>query len=204
MPSVLSRSLRSAPPSAAAAARPGVPVVLILGIESSTGRVGCAIGGHEGVRASVQTTRDRRHAELLAPQIKTACANAGVALDELGAVAVDVGPGLYTGLRVGVTTAITMAHALRVPMVPVTSLDLLAYPMRHTGRIIVAVIDARRGEVFHALYGCLPGGGAAAERTGRGSARPPRIADDGRRGRQARRGRWSDEVQLVVRGSARG
>ena len=132
--------------------------MLILGIESSTGRVGCAIGGHEGVRASVQTTRDRRHAELLAPQIKTACANAGVALDELGAVAVDVGPGLYTGLRVGVTTAITMAHALRVPMVPVTSLDLLAYPLRHTGRIIVAVIDARRGEVFHARYGCLPGG----------------------------------------------
>ena len=132
--------------------------MLILGIESATGRVGCAIGGHEGVLASVQTTRDRRHAELLAPQIQTACANAGVALGDLGAIAVDVGPGLYTGLRVGVTTAITMAHALRVPMVPVTSLDLLAYPMRHTGRIIAAVIDARRGEVFHARYGCLPGG----------------------------------------------
>lgn len=132
--------------------------MLILGIESATGRVGCAIGGHEGVRASVQTTRDRRHAELLAPQIQAVCINADVALAELGAIAVDVGPGLYTGLRVGVTTAVTMAHALRVPMVPVTSLDLLAYPMRHTGRIIAAVIDARRGEVFHARYGCLPGG----------------------------------------------
>jgi len=132
--------------------------VLILGIESATGRVGCAIGGHEGVRASVQATRERRHAELLAPQIEAACAHAGVSLRDLGAVAVDVGPGLYTGLRVGVTTAITMAHALRVPMVAVSSLDLVAYPLRHAGRTITVMIDARRGEVFHARYGCLPGG----------------------------------------------
>ena len=132
--------------------------MLILGIESATGRVGCAIGGHEGVRASVQAVRERRHAELLAPQIRDACTHAGVALRDLGAVAVDVGPGLYTGLRVGVTTAITMAHALRVPMVAVSSLDLLAYPLRHTGRTIAVVIDARRDEVFHARYACLPGG----------------------------------------------
>ena len=132
--------------------------MLILGIETATGRVGCAIGGHEGVLASVQTTRDRLHAELLVPQIRAACAHADVALRSLGAVAVDVGPGLYTGLRVGVTTAITMAHALRVPMVPVNSLDLVAYPLRHSGRAITVVIDARRGEVFHASYRCLPGG----------------------------------------------
>ena len=132
--------------------------MLILGIESATGRVGCAIGGHEGVRASVQATRDRHHAELLAPQIQAACSHADVDLRDLGAVAVDVGPGLYTGLRVGVTTAITMAHALRVPMVAASSLDLLAYPLRHTGRTLAVVIDARRGEVFHARYGCLPGG----------------------------------------------
>ncbi len=132
--------------------------MLILGIETATGRVGCAIGGHEGVRASVQTTRERRHAELLAPQIQAACTHAGVDLQDLGAVAVDMGPGLYTGLRVGVTTAITMAHALRVPMVAVSSLDLVAYPLRHTGRTLAVMIDARRGEVFHARYGCLPGG----------------------------------------------
>ena len=132
--------------------------VLILGIESATGRVGCAIGAHDGVRASVQTTRDRHHAELLAPQIQTACTHAGIDLRDLGAVAVDVGPGLYTGLRVGVTTAITMAHALRVPMVAVSSLDLVAYPLRHTGRTLAVAIDARRGEVFHARYGCRPAG----------------------------------------------
>lgn len=132
--------------------------MLILGIESATGRVGCAIAGIDGVRASVQATRERCHAELLAPQIQTACAHADVELRDLGAIAVDVGPGLYTGLRVGVTTAITLAHALGVPMVAVSSLDLVAYPLRHTGRTITALIDARRGEVFHARYRCLPGG----------------------------------------------
>ncbi len=132
--------------------------MLILGIESATGRVGCAIGSHEGVRASVQATRERRHAELLAPQIQAACAHADISLRDVAAVAVDVGPGLYTGLRVGVTTAITMAHALRVPVVAVCSLDLVAFPLRHTGRSISVMIDARRGEVFHARYGCLPGG----------------------------------------------
>ena len=132
--------------------------MLILGIESATARVGCAVADHEGVRASVQATRDRRHAELLAPQIQAACSNADVSLRELAAVAVDVGPGLYTGLRVGVATAIAIAHALRVPMVAVKSLDLIAYGLRHSGRVVAAVIDARRGEVFHARYRCVPGG----------------------------------------------
>ena len=132
--------------------------MLILGIESATARVGCAVADHEGVRASVQATRDRRHAELLAPQIQAACSNADVSLRDLAAVAVDVGPGLYTGLRVGVATAMAIAHALRVPMVAVKSLDLIAYGLRHSGRVVAAVIDARRGEVFHARYRCVPGG----------------------------------------------
>ncbi len=132
--------------------------MLILGIESATGRVGCAVGGHDGVLASVQATRERRHAELLAPQIQVVCDNAGISLRDLAAVAVDVGPGLYTGLRVGVATAVTIAHALSVPMVPAASLDLVAHRLRHCGRAVAVVIDARRGEVFHARYRCVPGG----------------------------------------------
>ncbi len=131
--------------------------MLILGIESATGRVGCAIGGPAGVLACVEATRDRHHAELLAPQIQTACTHSGIALSDLNAVAVDVGPGLYTGLRVGVATAVTMAHALGVPVIVVSSLDLLAYPFRYSQRRVAAMIDARRGEVFHAVYSCADG-----------------------------------------------
>ncbi len=132
--------------------------MLILGIESATSQVGCAIGGHEGVLASAHSARPRRHAESLAPQIEFIAEQAGIKLSEVGVVAVDVGPGLYTGLRVGITTGMALAHTLRIPMIGVSSLDLLAFPMAHTERTIVAAIDARRGEVFHASYRAVPGG----------------------------------------------
>ena len=132
--------------------------MLVLGIESATAQVGCAIGGHEGVLAAVRSSRGRRHAESLAPQIAFTAEQAGVDLHEISVVAVDVGPGLYTGLRVGITTAMAIAHTLEVPMIGVSSLDLLAFPVRLTGRLIVAAVDARRGEVFHARYRAVPGG----------------------------------------------
>jgi tRNA threonylcarbamoyladenosine biosynthesis protein TsaB len=136
----------------------GLVVMLILGIESATHRVGCAIGGHEGVIALHEVTGGRRHAETLTPAIEFICQQADVTLAELGCIAVDIGPGLFTGMRVGIATAKALAHALRVPMVGIASLDLLAFPLRHTDRTIVAVIDARRGEIYHSLYRQAPGG----------------------------------------------
>ena len=69
-----------------------------------------------------------------------------------------MGPGLFTGLRVGIAAGKAMAHALRVPMVGVASLDLLAFPVRWSPRLVVAAIDARRGELFTASYRQVPGG----------------------------------------------
>ena len=132
--------------------------MLILGIDTATPAVGCAIGGHEGVLASFSAARGRRHAETLVPAIDHLRRAVGIELDELGAVAVDVGPGLFTGLRVGVATAKAMASALRVPVVGVPSLDLVAFPVRFTPRLIASVVDARRGEVFFAFYRQVPGG----------------------------------------------
>lgn len=132
--------------------------MIVLGIETATLQVGCALGGHEGVLASFHAARGRRHAEVLAPAIEFICAQVQVSLPEIGAVAVDIGPGLFTGLRVGVATAKAMAQALRVPVIGFSSLDLLAYPVRHTRRLIACVIDARRGEVFSSLYRQVPGG----------------------------------------------
>ena len=132
--------------------------MLILGIESATHQVGVAIGGHEGVLAAAHTSRGRRHAELLTPTIDFVRRSARVEMDEISCIAVDLGPGLFTGLRVGVAAAKAMAQALRVPMIGVPSLDLLAFPVRHTSRLIVAAIDARRGELFYAFYRQVPGG----------------------------------------------
>ncbi len=132
--------------------------MIVLGIETATPQVGCAIGAHEGVLASFHASRGRRHAEILAPAIDFIRRQAQVELDEIGAVAADVGPGLFTGLRVGVVTAKAMAMALRVPVIGVSSLDLLAFPVRWTHRRIVSVVDARRGEVFYGFYRQVPGG----------------------------------------------
>jgi tRNA threonylcarbamoyladenosine biosynthesis protein TsaB len=79
-------------------------------------------------------------------------------LEQLSAIAVAIGPGMFTGLRVGVTTAKVLAQALRIPVVPVVSLDLLAYPLRHASSLVVPVMDARRREVYYAMYRPVPGG----------------------------------------------
>ena len=86
--------------------------MLILGIESSTLRVGCATGGHEGVLALFESAKGKRHAETLVPAIEFVARQARVALEEISCVAVDIGPGLFTGLRVGIATAKSIAHAL--------------------------------------------------------------------------------------------
>jgi tRNA threonylcarbamoyladenosine biosynthesis protein TsaB len=132
--------------------------MIILGVETATAQVGCAIGGVEGVLASFSSTRGRRHAEILTPAIQFICQQSRIELREVSAIAVDVGPGLFTGLRVGIATAKALAQALRVPMIGLSSLDLLAFPVRYSTRLIVPVIDARRAEVFTALYRQVPGG----------------------------------------------
>ena len=132
--------------------------MLILGIETATERVSVAIGGHEGVLGMFEVTRGRRHAETLTPAIDFVCRQADVTIDEISVVAVDVGPGLFTGMRVGLAAGKAIAQALRVPMIAISSLDLLAYPLRRTDKVIAAVIDARKGEIFYALYRQVPGG----------------------------------------------
>jgi tRNA threonylcarbamoyladenosine biosynthesis protein TsaB len=132
--------------------------VLLLAIDTATSQVAVAIGDGDAVRGEVRLAGGRRHAEQLAPAIRSLLDWTGVDLAQLAAIAVDVGPGLFTGLRVGVTTAKILAQALRIPVVPVPSLDLVAYPVRQTNRLIAAILDARRREVFHALYRPVPGG----------------------------------------------
>ena len=132
--------------------------MLLLAIDTSSAQVGVALGSSEAIVAQVRLAHGRRHAEALAPAIQYLLAEAGARPSDLSAVAVGVGPGLFTGLRVGVTTAKVMAGALRVPVVPVPSLDLIAYPLRFSHRLVVAVADARRGEVYFAGYRAVPGG----------------------------------------------
>jgi tRNA threonylcarbamoyladenosine biosynthesis protein TsaB len=132
--------------------------VLLLAIDTATPRVSIAVARGGEVLGDISLVGGRRHAEQVAPAIRYLCGEVGVDLRSLAAIAVGLGPGLFTGLRVGVTTARVMAQSLRIPMIGVPSLDLVAYPLRHASRVVVPVVDARRDEVFFACYRPVPGG----------------------------------------------
>lgn len=138
--------------------------MLLLAIDTATRRVGVALGSDAGVLAAIElggpaSSGPPRHAEQLAPAIDHVCTQAGVRLTSLSAIAVGTGPGMFTGLRVGVTTAKALGLALDVPLVPVPSLDLIAYPLRHAdSAMVIPTIDARRHEIYSAMYRPVPGG----------------------------------------------
>lgn len=127
-------------------------MTVLLGIATATSQVGVALSGPDGPLAVLQVRQGRRHAELLVPGIETLTGLAGIGLQQVGRVAVDVGPGLFTGLRVGVATAKALAAALDIPIVGCSSLELLAHPHRRQDRLVAAVVDAKRGEVFWRLF----------------------------------------------------
>lgn len=125
---------------------------MILGIETSVEHVGVALGDHRGIRAHALVASDRRHAESLTPMIQFVVRLAEATMSDISAVAVDIGPGLFTGMRVGIATAQSLAWALDIPVVPVCSLDALALNANTEDITVAAALDARRGEVYWALY----------------------------------------------------
>lgn len=154
----------------------------VLALESATAQVGVALSGDTGPLAAVHLAEGRRHGEVMTPAVEVVCRFAGITLADVDLVAVDVGPGLFTGLRVGVATAQALASALGVPALGVTSTEVLAWAHPHAGRLVAAVVDIRRHEVAWALY--RPAGtGAGTPRAAGGpmagdmvEVRPPQVA----------------------------
>jgi len=124
----------------------------ILAIETATPCVACALWSDDGPIASFTLAAGQRHAEMLVPAIDELCRRAGWSVADLNGIAVDIGPGLFTGLRVGLATANTIAAARGIPAVGVTSLEALAHPYRRRPGPLAPVVDARRGEVYWTLY----------------------------------------------------
>lgn len=132
--------------------------MLVLGIETSTRHASVAIVTQTEVVGSYEIGRGRSQDQVLMPAAQALLTDVGIGWTQLGGVAVGLGPGLFTGLRVGVATAKALAHTLNVSIAGLASLDVLAYGVRYTRRTICACIDARRNEVFWAFYRPVPGG----------------------------------------------
>jgi tRNA threonylcarbamoyladenosine biosynthesis protein TsaB len=128
--------------------------VLVLALDTATPASTAALvevtaDGLSGI-AERRTVDPRAHGEKLAPEIAAVLAEAGVRPADLGAIVAGLGPGPFTGLRVGLATAASMAHALGIPTYGVCSLDGLGRAAG-PGRVLVAT-DARRREVYYATY----------------------------------------------------
>jgi tRNA threonylcarbamoyladenosine biosynthesis protein TsaB len=131
-----------------------VPNVLVRALDTATPASTAAVAevtgaGMRGI-AERRTVDARAHGELLAPEIAAVLDEAGMRPRDLGAIVAGIGPGPFTGLRVGLATAASMGHALRIPTYGVCSLDALGLAAG-PGRVLVAT-DARRREVYWATY----------------------------------------------------
>jgi tRNA threonylcarbamoyladenosine biosynthesis protein TsaB len=135
--------------------------VLVVGFDTATPAVSVALHDGERVVSSALTVDARRQGELLAPMIAKVMADAGAAQADLTGVAVGVGPGPYTGLRVGLVTARVLGEVLGIPVYGVCTLDIIAAAVAVSpggaaaspaGPDLLVATDARRKEVYWARY----------------------------------------------------
>jgi len=150
---------------------------VLLAFDTATPAVTVALHDGERVVASSLHVDARRHGELLAPAITALLDEAWIPRQDLTAIAVGVGPGPFTGLRVGLVTARTLAMTLDIPVYGVCTLDVLAAQAVDeravSGDFLVAT-DARRKEVYWAAYD-----GQGRRLDGPQVARPADVADLG-------------------------
>lgn len=149
--------------------------MLLLAFDTATPAVTVALHDGERVLAETATVDARRHGELLAPSIAKVVADAGAEQRDLTAIAVGVGPGPFTGLRVGLVTARVYGRTLDIPVHGVCTLDVLARAATPAadGREFLAVTDARRKELYWARYA-----GTGERLTGPSVDRPAEIPAD--------------------------
>lgn len=127
---------------------------MILALDTATRQAGLAIYDGDMLRAeTIWRTTDRHHTEWLVPAIEMAFRQAGITAKALTAIAVTIGPGSYTGLRVALSVAKGLVAALQIPLVGVNTLDVLAHPfMHHEGERICAAVPLGRGRFAYHFY----------------------------------------------------
>ena len=129
----------------------------LLLIETSTSLCSTALSEDEKIICSRRSSEPRAHASLTAQFIKEMLESSGWSVNDLDAVAVSAGPGSYTGLRVGVSTAKGLCFGGALPLISVSTLDILARQAIEAGlpegcKAILPMVDARRMEVYTAVY----------------------------------------------------
>lgn len=126
---------------------------MILGIDSSAISAGCALMDSDGRIIAEQFLNTKHtHSQTLLPMVESMLKCAGVKISDLDAAAVTVGPGSFTGLRIGVSTVKGMCYGAGKKCVGISSLEAIAYNFTGTDGTIVCCMDARCGQVYNAIF----------------------------------------------------
>jgi tRNA threonylcarbamoyl adenosine modification protein YeaZ len=146
---------------------------VLLAIDTSAGTSVAVVDRDRGVLAEVNEADTRRHAEVIGTLIQAALAQSGVPVTDLSGVAVGMGPGPFTGLRVGIAAARAFALGIGRPVVPVVSHDAVAFGQADP---VLVVTDARRREVYWSAYGGTDDAGLPIREEGPGLTPPDGLA----------------------------
>jgi len=128
--------------------------MLILALETATEKGSLALVAGDRVLREYFLESPNAYLTCLMPGVAAILKNTGKEAADLGAVAVSTGPGNFTGLRIGLATAKTLAWSLKCPLVPVPTLEVLAAQCPFHPHPIGVVMDAKRGEIFWGLFRC--------------------------------------------------
>lgn len=134
---------------------------MILGIESSAVSAGCALTDGGKIVAEQFLNTKHTHSQTLLPMVETMLKSARVSLADVDLIAVSAGPGSFTGLRIGVAAVKGMAMGAGKKCVGVSTLEAIAYNLAWTDCTVCALMDARCGQFYNALFRC---GGGRVER----------------------------------------
>jgi tRNA threonylcarbamoyl adenosine modification protein YeaZ len=126
---------------------------MLLAIDTSAGTTVAVVDRERGVLSEHSSADTRSHAEVIGTLIRAALENSGIAVTDLSGVAVGMGPGPFTGLRVGIAAARAFAVGARTPVVPVASHDAIAFGLAlDADDPVIVATDARRRELFYSVY----------------------------------------------------
>ncbi len=128
--------------------------MLILGIDTCCMAATAALVNENVMLAQTVISHKKTHSQMMMPQIESMFKLAEIEPSEVDAFAAAVGPGSFTGVRIGVATIKALAQAAKKPCVAVSTLEALAFPFGCFNGIISPILDARRNQVYNALFDC--------------------------------------------------
>ena len=129
----------------------------ILALETSAKSVSAAVTEEGAVLACAYQNTGLTHSRTLMPLVDAMLQNSGISLADVDCIAAAAGPGSFTGLRIGVSAAKGLAWTLDIPCCAVSTLEAMAWNLRHMNATVICAMDARRGQIYNAIFAARDG-----------------------------------------------